>query len=325
MSFPEVAAGCFVGVDMGGTHLRVAIADEAGKIRAQRRITTEGHLGPDNVIDRMADCISDAVESVSDLQTICCTAVGLPGLVDGPSGMVRFLPNLPTQWRDVPMASMLREKLGSEVRLMNDARMATLGEWRFGHGSAYDDGSMVFLTIGTGVGGGVVVDGQLRLGPTGSAGEIGHQTVCPDGPTCGCGNRGCLEAVASGPAIVAAAIKELREDSASELMIDLDANPSTLHPGQIAEAASMFPAMQKVLEDAFRWIGIGLANAITILHPDLVVIGGGVATIEWDWESVVRREVQRRVRMFDFDVDRIVRSRLGDDAGLRGALALAMQ
>ena len=314
-----------VGVDMGGTHLRVAIADANGQIQIQRRITTDGHLGPEGVMDRLADCIAEASHSLDDSATIDCIGVGVPGLVDADSGTIRFLPNLPTQWRDVPMGIELGTRLDAEVRLMNDARMATLGEWNFGHGAGLSSGTMVFLSLGTGVGGGVVVDGRLRLGPVGAAGEIGHQTVVADGPRCGCGNHGCLEAVAAGPAIVRAALNRIRSGQAPELSTWVESGVESIHPGRIAEAAATVPAMHDVLTEAFRWIGIGLANAVSMLHPDLVVVGGGVAAIPWDWETVVRSEIERRVRMFDFDASRVVRSKLGDDAGLHGALALAMR
>ena len=133
--------------------------------------------------------------------------MGTPGLVDVATGTTRFLPNMPTQWRDVPVAAILGERLGCPVRLLNDVRTALLGELRFGHGKDHPRMTMAFFAIGTGVGGAVAIDGQLRLGPLGAAGELGHQTIITDGPRCGCGNRGCLEALASGPAITAEGVR----------------------------------------------------------------------------------------------------------------------
>ena len=131
--------------------------------------------------------------------TPVAAGMGVPGLVDRDQGITLFLPNLPTQWRGVAVARMLGDCIGYPVYLLNDARIATLGEMSYGLGR--NGGTMVFLSLGTGIGGGVVIDGKLRLGPLGAAGELGHQTILPDGPLCGCGNHGCLETLASGPAI----------------------------------------------------------------------------------------------------------------------------
>ena len=186
---------------------------------------------------------------------------------------------------------------------------------------------MAFFALGTGIGGGVVIDGRLRLGPLGAAGELGHQTILPDGPRCGCGNRGCLETLASGPAIAAEGVRLLRE------------RPGTQAPragrgrcqARSRRARWRWPprpddeAVAEALVRAAEYIGIGVANVVTVLHPDLVVLGGGVAEIGPLLFDTVRETVRRRVGMFPVDDLRIEKSLLGDKAGALGGIALAVK
>ena len=249
--------------------------------------------------------------------------MGCPGLVDVKQGIVRFLPNLPTQWRDVPAASILSEKLGCVVRLLNDVRTATLGELRYGHGMS--DGTMVFFSLGTGIGGGVAIDGRLRLGPLGAAGELGHQTILPDGPLCGCGNHGCLEALASGPAMVGECVRLMKTGMAPQLYRRVDGDAGRVTPKELAAAvAAGDVAVRDAVARAANYLGIGVANVVTILHPDLVVLGGGVAEMGQILLDRVRDTMRKRVGMFPTDSVRVERSLLGDKAGLLGAVALAV-
>jgi glucokinase len=183
----------FATVDLGGTKIAAAIAGADGEILAEGRIATNSHEGPAGVLPRIAGLVADLSARLG-AQPVAA-GMGVPGLIDVRTGVTRFLPNLPSQWRGVPVGLTLSTALGCPVFLLNDARMAALGEFTFGRGRSVD--TMIFLTIGTGIGGGVIVDRKLRLGPLGAAGELGHQTIQRDGPLCGCGNRGCLEALAS--------------------------------------------------------------------------------------------------------------------------------
>jgi len=192
--------GMFAGVDLGGTKIAGALADADGRIVRTETIPTQSHEGPGAVLARIAQLVAD----LSGGARIDALGVGVPGLVDLGTGTTLFFPNLPTQWRGVPAAATLRGRLGCPVLLLNDCRAATLGELHYGLGRGVRD--MVLFMLGTGIGGGLVIDRKLRLGPLGAAGEIGHQTVLPDGPLFGCGKRGCLQGVASGPAIAALAM-----------------------------------------------------------------------------------------------------------------------
>jgi glucokinase len=248
--------------------------------------------------------------------------MGVPGLVDVHTGVTRFLPNLPTQWRNVAVGETLSMTLGCPVFLRNDARMATLGEFTYGRGRSAD--TMIFYTLGTGIGGGIVVGGKLRLGALGAAGELGHQTVLRDGPLCGCGNRGCLETLASGPALVAEGVRLLLSGLAPVLFEIVAGNAAAVTPKEMGEAARKGDvAIADAITRTATWLGIGVANIVTALHPDIVVLGGSVAALDDLLLHPVRETVKDRVRMFPSETVCIERSLLEDKAGLLGGIALA--
>jgi glucokinase len=309
-------------VDLGGTTIGCAAANEEGKILSRNTASTRGHEGPDRVLERIAGQLQRV--SATGGGILAAVGFGIPGLVDIDRGVTRFLPNLATQWRDVPAADILAERIGCPVYLMNDARMATLGEMRFGRAQGVQTFAM--LTIGTGIGGGIVVDGRLRLGPLGAAGEIGHQTLVADGPLCGCGSRGCLESLASGSALTGEGVRMMRAGLAPKLHAMVAGEAGVVDPAKMAAAAEQGDvAVRDAILRAARWIGIGVANIVTSLHPELVVIGGGVAAIGPMLIDAVREEVTKRVRMFPVEGVRVEASALGDTAGLYGGIALAMQ
>jgi glucokinase len=310
-----VANGIWAAVDIGGTNTSVAIADRDGAIVSEDCIATHAEEGSAAVLAR----IVSAVEGIGGQRPVAI-GVGVPGLADLRRGHTLFLPNLTGNWRDVPVGPVLSERLGCPAYLLNDVRMATLGELTFGLGRGVAD--MLFLAIGTGIGGGVVVDGKLRLGPLGAAGEIGHQTLIPDGPLCGCGNRGCLETLASGTAIAAEGMRLMRMGLAPSLHAIVAGVDGCVTAKAMAQADD--EAVRDCIRRAANWLGIGIANAVSLLHPSLVVLGGGVAAIGPLYLDTVRAVVRDRVRMFPVDDLRIERSILGDKAGLYGGIALAL-
>jgi glucokinase len=183
---------------------------------------------------------------------------------------------------------------------------------------------MAFFSLGTGIGGGLAIDGRVRLGPLGAAGELGHQTILPHGPLCGCGNYGCLETLASGTAMVAEGVRLMKIGLAPELHRRVAGDVGRVTPKEMAAAAQNGDdAVRDAITRAAGYLGIGVANVVTILHPDLVVLGGGVAEMGDILLEPVRSELQKRVGMFPTDGVRVERSMLGDKAGLLGAVALA--
>ena len=312
----------YASVDLGGTKVACAFATAKGEVLAEETIPTESHEGPEAVLDRIADLVNDLADRTSAQPA--ALGMGIPGLVDIDNGVTKFLPNLPTQWRDVPVREHLAPEIGCPVYLLNDVRTATLGELTYGHGRTAN--TMAFFALGTGIGGGVVVDGQLRLGPLGAAGELGHQTILPDGPRCGCGNDGCLETLASGPAITAKGVWLMLSGRAPHLYEIADGDPGHITPREMKLAAEAGDReVREALVRAAQYIGIGVANVVTILHPDLVVLGGGVAEIGALLFDTVREVMQNRVGMFPTDGVRIEKSMLGADAGMLGGVALAMK
>ena len=289
----------FAAVDLGGTKIAAALGNAAGQLLHTETVPTPPGAGPEAILSTIANLI-DSLSSRAGQRPVAL-GIGVPGLIDLRTGQVNFVPNLPTQWRGVPAGPFLERRLQMPVRLLNDARCATLGELLYGHGPQYP--SFVMFTLGTGIGGGIVIDGRLRLGPLSAAGEIGHSTVLPNGPICGCGNLGCLEAISSGPAIARAAGYPDTESAASA-------------------ARSGDPRAQQAFRDAAFYLGIAAANLVTALHPDALLFSGGMSELVDLLLMPVRAAVNERVRMFPADGVAVRRAGAGPNAGLLGALAL---
>ncbi len=312
----------FASVDLGGTTFACALAGADGRIVAEGEAPTESYEGPEGVLRRVAlkigELSREAGASPSGLGIV------VPGLVDLRSGTTKYLPNMPSKWRDVPAAALLEPQVGCPVHLLNDARAAALGEMTFGHGRNVD--SMVFFTLGTGIGGGLVIDRRLVLGPLGACGEIGHMTIVPDGPPCGCGSRGCLETLFSGPSLTGAGVRLLRSGQAPKLHAIVDGDAGRVDPKVMVEAAEAGDAkVEAVLRRAAGYLGIGVANLVTTLDPDLVVLGGGVAKMGALLFDTVRETVRERVFMVPTQRLRIEPSLVGEKAGMLGGVALAMK
>ncbi len=305
----------YAAVDLGGTTITCAIGEATGRILNSITIPTASHEGPDAVLSRIAACIQSFSPG-----PLTALGMGVPGRVHLATGVTEFLPNLHTQWRNIPVGPILAERLGCPVYLLNDCRAAALGELTFGESTARD---FVLLMIGTGIGGGVVIDGKLRLGPLGAAGEVGHQTILPDGPLCGCGNHGCLEALASGTAISAAGVRLLLAGNAPNLHALTGGDLNRVTPQTMASAND--PAIAAAIHTAATYLGIGIANLVTTLHPELILLGGGVSALGDLLLAPIRAVVSERVRMFPTTGLDIRLSTIGVDAGILGALALAIQ
>ena len=315
-------ADIYASVDLGGTNIAGVFAGQDGRVLCEKKVPTQSHEGPEAVLERIAELVNGLAQEIGSRPL--ALGMGIPGLADLKKGVTKFLPNLPTQWRDVPVREVLSPKIGCPVYLLNDVRMATLGELTFGHGRSAR--TMAFFALGTGIGGGVAVDGRLRLGPLGAAGELGHQTILPEGPRCGCGSRGCLETLASGPAITAEGVRLMLSGLAPKLHELVRGEASAVTPREMAAAAEAGDTrVREAIIRAASYLGIGVANVVTILHPDLVVLGGGVAAIGPLLFDTVRQTVRERVGMFPTDDIEIKPSLLGERAGALGGIALAMK
>jgi len=315
-----VTSNVFASIDLGGTNIHAAFARGDGAVIAEVKEPTRSHEGPEIIVSRMCGIVARLAEETG--QQPAALGIGVPGLVDVGTGTTRFLPNLPTQWRGVAVRTMMEQALGFPVQVLNDARTATLGELVFGHGQSVRD--LLFFTLGTGVGGGVVLDGRLRLGPLNAAGELGHQTVDPHGLPCGCGNRGCLETVASGPALAAEGVRLLLSGHARRLHELCGGDLNRVTAATIGQAAREGDEMVGLaIERMGEWIGIAAANLVSALHPQMIVLGGGVAQLGEPLMAPVQRTLRSRVGMFPTDDVEVRASQLGERAGLLGGIALA--
>ena len=309
-----------VGVDLGGTNVRAAIVDaDSGAVLVDERDLTRAEEGPAAVMARMAALIERAIVQVPSASGwVTAIGIGVPGLYDPATNVVRFLPNLPTTWPGVPLGSEIEARLGLPTTLINDSRAFILAEATFGAGRG--GSTVVGMTVGTGIGGGAVIDGRLHLGLDGTAGEVGHHTVDPNGLLCGCGNRGCLEAHASGPAIAAMGMRAIRQGRTTILRDLVSGDLNQVTPEVIVRAAEAGdPTAAEILDEAGTYLGLGVANLITLFSPDAVVIGGGVAEAG-EWILVpIRRTVARRCRVTPIERVKIVTAGLAGEAGVIGA------
>jgi glucokinase len=321
-----------IGVDLGGTNLRIAAVEETGRIMETITTGTEVSRGRDKVIAEMCEAIRTLSRKFLDTGTLMGVGIGVPGIIDMSTGMLRESPNLPG-WHDYPVREEIERRLHSRVILENDANAAALGE--FWMGAARDVDDMCMFTLGTGVGGGIVLNGRIWHGMTGMAGELGHITFVPNGAQCGCGNKGCLEQYASATAIKRMAMEAVAGGKAPELTKAMKQNVelTSQHIFQLAMSGDK-PAKQ-VFERVGEALGTAVAGFINALNLPMYVIGGGVSS-GWDAFAPSMMATVRRasfVYQATSDSDKktksgrttvITRARLGGDAGLLGAARLPM-
>jgi len=300
-------------VDLGGTYLRIALVDGSGKIHDQLKQRTPKGDSPDVVVDALA---AAAEKWSSDGRRIAAASIMVPGTVDNANAVVVQAPNLPSL-TNFPLKTVLEERFGWPVLLENDANAAAVGEMWLGAARGCRD--VVSVTLGTGVGGGVILDGELWRGAHGSAGEIGHTTVDPfSGLKCKCGNVGCLELFASATAIVRMTREELARFPQSKLNgQELDAE-KVYHAGREGDELAL-----SVFKRFGVYLGIGLANLINIIDPEIIVIAGGVVN-GWDlFAPHMQHEVNERAVRVTAQQVKIAAAQCGDNAGLLGAAHLA--
>lgn len=294
-----MTSGRHLGLDLGGTNIKLVVLEWTGAaepiVVASASAPTHAEAGPDEVCRRMVDA---GCEIIGDAGPIDSVGVGVPGLFESDTGRIVLFPNLPGPWPGFSLRDRLAEGLEQPVRMVNDARAFVLAEATIGAGRGRP--TIVGLTLGTGIGGGVIVDGKLRLGHTGTAGEVGHQTIDPDGPVCGCGNRGCPEVLAQ-----AATIARLGGRATAEEVLEAARTGDTRAGAAVQQAAHA--------------LGIAIANVITVLVPDAVVLGGGMAASGDVLLEPIRRVVRERTPLLAPDAVPILAAELGPSAGAIGA------
>ena len=306
-----------VAVDLGGTLIRSALINEKGEILARAKRETLAQEGPEPVIGRTEACIRDVSKGAEPI------SIAAPGPLDPWKGIIHQAPNLPG-WREVPLADILHRTFKVPVYLNNDANLAALAEHRFGAGQGVSD--LIYLTISTGIGGGIISQGRLLVGAKGLAGEVGHMTLEPEGPPCGCGGRGHLESLASGPAIARRAVEEIEKGAETSITRLVEGEPSKVTAKVVAQAAQEGdPLANSIFKEAGFYIGLGIANLLHILNPELIIIGGGVSKAGDLLFDPIRATVEARAILSIKEGVKIVPSALGDDVGLLGAAAFVLK
>lgn len=314
----------YIGCDLGGTNLRAAIVDvETGTVLHQLSVPTLAREGHNAVMNRMGELFLNVIQSSGiSLENIGGIGIGVPGTLDLEKGETLFLPNLPGTWPHVPLSSTITHLTRLPTVLLNDVRSITFGEWRFGAGRGVD--TIAVFAIGTGIGGGLVINGQLHLGIGGTGGELGHMSIDFNGPRCGCGRLGCVEAFASGPAISAMGMKAVAQGLTTRIgeLCEFDLNRIT--PELIARAALDGDEIAKdIYEKAGFYIGNAVANICSSIGPRRVIIGGGVAQAGNLLLEPIRRTVKSIVHIVPVDQVDIVPSELGNNAGVIGVASWA--
>ncbi len=307
-------------VDLGGTKIIAAVVLPDGKLLSRNYCLTMADKGPEIVIDRIIFAVNRAMTQAQlKGSELIGLGIAAAGILDTKKGIVTTSPNLP-HWHNVPLRDILVKKLGVITYIINDANAAALGEHRFGAGRGLDN--MIYLTVSTGIGGGIIVDGELYSGADGCAGELGHMTIEVNGPQCHCGNFGCLEALASGWAVAKAAITRINNGGKSSIIELADGRLESVTAETVAEAARRGDRLAAdIVAEAANYLGVGLANLVNIFNPELIVIGGGLSKMGDMLLKPARKVLRERAFRLPSDTVRVVRARLGSNAGIIGAAA----
>jgi len=312
-----------IGVDIGGTNVKIALVDEKGIIAYSNSVPTRAEMGYEYTIQNIINTIKESLkESNNDIANVGGIGFGLPGQIDSMNGIVRLLPNIPG-WVEVPLAKIVQSEFNVPVKLDNDVRVATLGELNFGAGKGCQN--LVCITVGTGVGSGIVLNGQLVRGASMTAGELGHVIVEKDnGQICGCGARGCLEAYASGPSVVKMAKDYIAGGKSTKFKEIAQGNEIT--PFMVYEAAKQGDAVAKqIFNIVGEYLGVALVSVVNLLNPEKIIVGGGVGQAGDLILNPVREAIQRRCIPTSAAAVEVVQAQLGESAGVVGASILVNQ
>ena len=311
-------------IDLGGTKVLTAIISNQGQVMAKERCLTLADEGPEAVINRILSAIDHLLSqrkiNLSQLDSISIAAAGA---MDFEKGLITLSPHLP-RWHDVPLRDIVKEKYKVNTFLINEASAAALGEHYFGAGRGINN--LILLTVGTGIGGGIIINGKLYSGASGSAGEIGHMTIDDNGPRCSCGNTGCLETLVSGTAVTKEAIKRIRQGERSSIAEIVGGKVENITAEKVSLAAQDGDSLAlEVILKAATYLGVGLVNLVNIFNPEMIIIGGGMAKMGDLLLNPARQVVRERAFQLPAQAVRIVSAQLGDDAGVLGAAVFAWQ
>jgi len=309
-----------IGIDVGGTNVKLALVNDNGQIVYSNSVPTRAEMGYEFTVNNIKQAIYELLkETKLEAKDIQGIGFGFPGQVDYKAGIVRNAPNIPG-WVEVPIAKLIEDEFNIPTRVDNDVRCAALGELNYGAGKGCEN--MVCITVGTGIGSGLIINGKLVRGASNAAGEIGHiKLQMHEGPICGCGDTGCFEAFASGPSIVAMAEEYIKGGKSTKFREM--ANGTAITPFIVCEAAKAGdPVAQRIFTIMGEYLGIGLASVVNLLNPEKIIIGGGVA----DAGEILMRPLvdtlRKRAMKIAGSAVEVVPAQLGNTAGVIGASLL---
>ncbi len=313
-----------LGIDLGGTKILTAVANSKGKMLSRDHSVTPARKGHKAVIRSILESVDHALDqaqiTASELEAV---GLGAPGLSNPETGVLFTSPNLPG-WKDVPLKDIIENELGKKTYLINDANAAALGELHFG--AARGARNFIYVTLSTGIGGGIVIGGKLYTGALGTAGEVGHMTIDDDGPLCNCGNKGCWETMASGTAMAREARRQIKEGVGTAILDYVDGDVEKITAEEIHKAAADGDSWAaSLIARTGYYVGVGLANLINLFNPEVIVIGGGLSNIgDMLFEPAFRVAEERS---FDkaFRAARFALAELGRNSGVLGAAAFALE
>lgn len=313
-----------IGIDLGGTKILTAVVTPQGKILSRDHSVTPAKEGPEAVVRSITEstgrALNEAGMAAADLAGI---GIGAPGISNPETGILFTSPNLPG-WHDVPIRDIIEKQLGSQAFLINDANAAALGEFHFGAGKGTRN--IIYITVSTGIGGGIIIDSRNYTGSIGTAGELGHMVIADNGPQCACGNKGCWETLASGTALAREARQRIHEGATTSILKYVDGESKNINAEAVHEAARAGDELaNELIAGVAYYLGVGLANLINIFNPEKIIIGGGLSNIGDLLLRPAYEEAGRRAFQEPYQAVRFARPELGHDSGVLGAAAYALE
>ncbi len=312
-----------LGVDVGGTKIAAAVITGEGKVISRDYSPTSAQAGPQVVIDNILATIDRAISSSNvGLSQLCGIGIAAAGIIDSENGKVIFSPNLPG-WHEVPLGDAVQQRFNVSTYLGNDASLAALGEWRFGVKKQVTN--LIYITVSTGIGGGIICNGKLYTGVLGAAGEIGHMTIDVNGPRCNCGNVGCWETLASGTALAREAVRQINEGAKTAITSLVSGDLTKVDAKVVFEAAKQGDKLaNQLIARLGYYLGVGLTNLVNIFNPELILIGGGVAKMGDLLLEPAIKVVKQRAFTTSATSVQIKPALLGDDSSILGAVAFVL-
>ncbi len=324
MQRKEAPESLVLAIDLGGTKMLTALVSDSGEIIDRHLYPTLADEGAQSVIDRMVSAIDDFLKrSNVNIQRLYAISIAAAGVIEMNKGIITSSPNLPG-WIDIPLRDIIQKRFKVDVFLINDANAAILGEHEYGVGKRLRD--IILLTLGTGIGGGIIIDNRLYCGVSGGAGEFGHMTINVNGPECNCGGNGCLELFASGKAIAAEAIRRINNGEKSILVEMVANNLHNITAEKVSIAAQEGDKLSiDVIDKAAYYLGTGMVNLINIFNPEMIIVGGGMSALGELLLGPARKVVREKAYRLPAQAARIVTAQLGSDAGVYGAALFAFK